>query len=70
MVDLEVHCFPTTTILSRGGATWELGSPFSSDSGTLQLYGPHVQPAEVDFSVAVITPEGHQLLDWTVQSGQ
>ena len=28
MVDLETHCFPPATILSEGGATWGLVSPF------------------------------------------
>ena len=28
MVDLVEHCFPPATILSEGGATWGLVSPF------------------------------------------
>ena len=40
MVDLVEHCFPPATILSEGGVTWELVSPF------LVILGPssHMKP--------------------------
>ena len=60
MVDREAHCFPPATILSGGGAIWELVSPFlvtlepaSCPSGTVWVsYGD----LWTCFSVAVSRP--------------
>ena len=58
MVDLVAHAFPPATILSEGGATWGLVSPF------LVILGPSTCSSSATVWVSYEVDLGRLVFQW------